>query len=58
MMSFVAEAVTIDSDHAGELLHCNAPLHYRVLYYLIKLVHATRRKQSFEAALPMVPASA
>ena len=58
MMSFVAEAVTIDSDHAGDLLNRKAPLRYRALYYLIKLVHATRRKQSFEAALPMVPAGA
>ena len=58
MVSFVAEAVTIDSDHAGDLLNRKAPLRYRVLYYLIKLMHATRRKQSFEAALPMVPAGA
>ena len=58
MMSLVAEAVTIDSDHASELLHRKAPLGYRVLYHLIKLVHSTRHKQSFEAALPMVPAGA
>ena len=58
MMSLVAEALAIDSDHASELLHRKALPGYRVLYHLIKLVHATRRKQSFEAALPMVPAGA
>lgn len=56
--SYVADAVGTDSTHASELLHRKAPLRYRVLYHLIKLVHATQRRQSFETAIPMVPAPA
>ena len=56
--SYVTEAVGVDSDHAADLLHRKAPLRYRAMYYGIKLVHATKRSQSYEAAMPMVPAGA
>jgi RecA/RadA recombinase len=53
--SYVAQAVGIDSAHASALLQRKAPLRYRMLYYLIKAVRATARRQSFETAMPMVP---
>lgn len=58
MQSYVTDAVTIDSQHALDLLKRKAPLRYRLLYHFIKMVHSTRRKQSFETALPLMPACA
>jgi hypothetical protein len=55
MNSYVADAVTIDNEHAADLLERKAPLRYILLYHFIKLMHTTRRKQSFETALPLVP---
>ena len=59
--SYVADAVGVDGAHAAELLHRRAPLRYLALYHFIKLVNAarpTRRRQSYEAAMPMVPVGA
>lgn len=56
--SYVADAVGVDSDHAQELLTRRAPLRYFALYYFAKLVHASKRRMSYQAAMPMVPAVA
>lgn len=59
--SYVADAVGIDGAHAADLLQRRAPLRYVALYHFIKLVNAARptpRRQSYEAAMPMVPAGA
>ena len=59
--SYVTDAVGVDSAHAAYLLHRRAPLRYVALYHFVKLVNAarpTRRRQSYETALPMVPAGA
>ena len=54
--SYVADAVGVDGEHAAELLHRKAPLRYLALYYFIKLINATKKRQSYEAAIPLVPA--
>lgn len=56
--SYVTDAVGVDSEHAHTLLRRRAPLRYLALYHWIKLVNATRARQSYEAAVPMVPARA
>ena len=57
--SYVADAVGVDAEHAAELLHRKAPLRYIALYYFIKLINnATKKRQSYEAAMPLVPAGA
>ena len=56
--SYVADAVGVDGEHAAELLHRKAPLRYIALYYFIKLINATKKLQSYEAAMPLVPAGA
>lgn len=59
--SYVADAVGVDSAHAADLLHRRAPLRYVALYHFIRIVNATRptrKRQSYEAAMPMVPAGA
>ncbi len=55
---YLAEAVTVDSEHADVLLTRRAPLRYVAMYYLAKLVHSTKRRLSYEAAMPMVPLAA
>lgn len=56
--SDVTDAVGVDGEHAADLLHRKAPLRYRAMYYGIKLVNASKRSRSYEAAMPMVPAGA
>lgn len=56
--SYVADAVSVDEEHAAYLLHRKAPLRYRCLYHLAKMVNATKRRQSYEAAMPLVPVGA
>ena len=56
--SYVTDAMSVDSEHADVLMRRRAPLQYLALYYLAKLVHSTRRKLSFETAMPLVPAGA
>ena len=56
--SYVADAVSVDEEHASYLLQRKAPLRYILLYHLIKLVNATKRRQSYEATMPMVPVGA
>jgi hypothetical protein len=58
MTSYVNEAMSIDNDHANDLMLRKAPLRYRLLYRFVKLVHATRHKQSFETAMPLMPVGA
>ena len=40
------------------LLKRKAPLRYRLMYHCIKLLNAHKRKQTYEAAMPLVPAGA
>jgi len=56
--SYVADATGVDSDHALALLGRKAPIRYVLLYYYAKLVHNARKALSFDAAMPLVPASA
>ena len=56
--SYVADATGIDSDHARALLGRKAPLRYRLMYHYAKLVHNARKALSFDAAMPLVPATA
>lgn len=58
MRSYVADAFGCDSEHAGELLRRRAPIRYFALYYAIKIAHITKRRLSFETAMPMIPAHA
>jgi hypothetical protein len=56
--SYVADATGIDSDHARVLLGRKAPLRYVLMYHYAKLVHNARKALSFDAAMPLVPATA
>ena len=56
--SYIADAVGVDEKHASYLLQRKAPLRYFLLYHFIKLVNATKRRQSYEATMPMVPVGA
>ena len=56
--SYIADAVSVDEEHASYLLQRKAPVRYIVLYHFIKLVNATKRRQSYEATMPMVPIGA
>lgn len=58
MASYIADAVGADDEHAYYLLHRKSPLRYIALYHFIKLLNATKRRQSYEAAMPLVPACA
>lgn len=58
MATYVADALTIDSEHAGELLRRKAPLFYRAMYYCFKFLNAHKRKLTYEAAMPLVPVGA
>ncbi|MFN5350217.1 MAG: hypothetical protein ACK5A0_11875 [Polaromonas sp.] len=57
-VSYVLDAMTVDSDHAGILLKRKAPLRYRFMYHAIKLMNERKHKQTYEAAMPMIPACA
>ena len=56
MTSYVTDALTVDSKHASVLLKRKAPLRYRLMYRFNKLVNTHKRKQTYEAAMPLVPA--
>ena len=56
--SYVTDAVSVDEEHASYLLHRKAPLRYIAMYHFIKLVNATKKRQSYEATMPMIPAGA
>ena len=58
MRSYVFDALTVDREHAGILLRRKAPLQYRLMYHAINLMRSAKRKQTYEAAMPMVPAGA
>lgn len=58
MATYVTDALTVDAEHAGVLLKRKAPLRYRLMYRFSKLVNTHKRKQTYEAAMPLVPAGA
>ena len=58
MTSYVTDALTVDGEHASVLLKRKSPLRYRVMYHCIKLLNAHKRKRTYEAAMPLVPAAA
>lgn len=58
MTSYVSDALTVDSEHASVLLKRKAPLRYRLMYHCIKFMNAHKRKQTYEAAMPLVPIGA
>ena len=56
MVSYVEDALSVDSDHAAYLLNRRAPLRYFARYYLYKLVSQAKKRGTYEAAMPMIPA--
>ena len=56
--SYISDAVGLDAEKADYLLTRKAPLRFRLLYRFVKLIHGTKRRLSFESALPLVPAGA
>ena len=56
--SYMADAVSVDSDHAEYLLSRRSPLRYFVMYYMARLIHATKHRQGYQAAMPLVPIGA
>ena len=58
IVTYVTDALTVDEQHANVLLKRKAPLRYRLMYHGIKLLSAHKRNQTYEAAMPLVPAGA
>lgn len=56
--SYVQEAMTVDAEHAAELLARRAPMRYFAAYYAIKWFNHAKRWLSYEAAMPVLPAKA
>lgn len=56
--SYVADAVNVDADYAEYLLKRRAPLRYFAMYYMARLIHATKHRQGYQAAMPLVPMGA
>lgn len=58
MHSYIQDALSIDADHAGDLLSRKAPLRYFAMYYGIKWFNHAKRMLSYEAAMPVAIAKA
>lgn len=58
MATYVADALTVDEEQANVLLKRKAPPRYRLMYRCMKLMNAHKRKKTYEAAMPLVPAGA
>jgi hypothetical protein len=56
--SYVADATGVDSEHARTLLGRKAPLRYFAMYYYAKFIHSAKKVLSFDAAMPLTPATA
>lgn len=56
MVSYVEDALSVDADHAAYLLNRRAPLRYFARYYFYKLLNHAKKRGTYEAAMPMVPA--
>lgn len=58
MRSYVEEALSVDAEHAASLLNRRAPFKYVAMYYAMKLLNHAKKRRSYEASMPMVPAHA
>jgi hypothetical protein len=53
MHSYIDDVLSVDNQHAGDLLTRKAPMRYVALYHFIKLTHAAKRMLSYETTMPM-----